>query len=181
MSEILSHKGLKSYFEGFVAHPQINGALYGGLDEFFDKIKAKADPIAYPFFYVPVRFSNADFNNADLNFNRMVFLLNLYKPWKKTAAQADWHDIVEELEPIMDAVIGKVFNDIDEQTAPWRRDTDYKGRGPNISEPTTSDRLVGISFELTIIQQSAVYYDPEIWTPPPPPAPEDPDPTPDPD
>ena len=153
---------LESYFKGFTSHEDIQTAIFGSVDDLLDGLPLlkEAD---YPVLFVPFFTRLTDENDADYTWDNLSLMVALYKPWPKGTPHTMRNSILAELEPIMNEVIGKIYEDINEELFPIQSDMGLKGDGPNISEPLAPNRLIGWVYEFQFLQTSQIKHNPAKW------------------
>ncbi|UZR93130.1 hypothetical protein [Chondrinema litorale] len=136
--------------------------MFGSIDDLLDELPSKQEE-EYPLLFVPYFTRQSKENEAEFKYDILSFMITLYKPYGKDEGKSTKNSILTELEPIINELIGKLHFDMEEEVFPIRQAIDFKGNGPNISEPIAPNDLIGWAYEFDIMIQSSIQHNPDSW------------------
>jgi hypothetical protein len=153
---------IKTYFESYAAHSNISKVMFGSLDDFIDSLPT-TKAAQYPLMYVPYYTRTLGENQADLHYETLSMMMTLYEPLGKNKGKAERHRILDKLEPIIKECIGRLIYDYEAELFPIKQSIDFKGNGPNVSEPIAPNNLIGWAYEFEVMVVSDIQHNPAVW------------------
>lgn len=158
----MNYQELKTYIETFATHNQLNNAFMGSLDELLSGLRTKKDD-DYPLLFVTEPINDTTTNEADTTLQTVTLTFTVLGKKKKGFTHDDRANLLATLEPIINDVIGKLDEDIYQETFPIKRYAEVQGRGPNIAEPIGPSALIGWTYEMEFTHQSTIQFNPDNW------------------
>ncbi|MEM1134940.1 MAG: hypothetical protein AAGI07_03805 [Bacteroidota bacterium] len=155
-------QSVKAYFDSYDTHNQIKSVIFGSIDDLLDVLpnKKAAD---YPLVYVPYYSRQLSENQADFQYETLSFMMALYEPFNKNKGKEERQIKLRKLEEIMNDMIGRLVYDFEEEIFPIKQHIDFKGNGPNVSEPLAPNNLIGWAYEFEMLIHSTIHYKAEVW------------------